>query len=276
VGTCAVVSPLRYPGGKKKVLPLIQPFWAVPHDEYREPFCGGGNVFLAKAKAAANWINDADKGVADLWRALADPETNTGLCDLVRGVTPPTVEDWRTWRDLKPASVLESAFRTLFLNRTSYSGIQDAGPIGGLNQTGSWKVGARWNPRGLSAQIQACLPKLMDVRITAIDFEDLVDAPGRNVFLYLDPPYYHKGNQLYQVKMTTEDHQRLANLLKRTPHPFLLTYDDCPEVRELYAGTHMYERSWFYSGAEVSSRRQGKELFVSNFPVVIKDQATFF
>jgi DNA adenine methylase len=199
---------------------------------------------------------------------MRDLETNFDLCHGVLAMTPPTVERWRMWKEAKPVALLDKALRTLFLNRTSFSGILDANPIGGINQTGPHKIGARWNHNALCAQIEACYHKLAGIRITSGDFEPVVAAPGRNVFMYLDPPYYHKGNLLYQSKMTPADHARLAALLKQTPHRFLLTYDDCPEVRVLYTGAHMYERSWFYSAADNPGRKQGNELFISNFPIV--------
>ena len=68
---------------------------------------------------------------------------------------------------------------------------------------------------------------------TCADFQTLIDDPAP-ALLYLDPPYYVKGNDLYQEGFTEGDHQRLAALLKGTKHSWVLSYDDCPEVRALY------------------------------------------
>lgn len=268
-------SPLRYPGGKKKVLNLLAPFWKVPHDEYCEPFMGGGSVFLSKPKAPANWINDADKGIADLWTCMADWDANSKLRDMVLANSPPTVELWRMWRDFHPASVLDNAFRTLFLNRVCFSGIVKANPIGGVNQTGPASITSRWNPNLLCKQIEACYHILAGAKITSLDFEEVITVPGRNVFMYLDPPYYQTGNLLYEKQMLPEDHHRLSRLLKTTPYRFLLTYDDCPEIRSLYDGAYFYTCNWTYSIGK-TKRKQGNELFISNFPMIKARQETFF
>lgn len=268
------VSPLRYPGGKKKVLSLLAPFWSTPHNEYREPFLGGASAFLAKPRAPVNWVNDADESVWHFWMAVQRAPDQ--LCRLIREYTPPTIETWHYWRQANIGESVAQGFRTLFLNRTCFSGILNAGPIGGIGQTGPSKVDARWNAKELCTQVMAASHKLAGVSITCQDFSALIEAPGSDVFLYLDPPYYHKGNLLYSAKMNVVDHQRLAGLLKLTKHRFLLTYDDCPEVRTLYDGAYFYERSWFYSVPRNRERIHGKELFVSNFPIADRRQEVLF
>ena len=109
--------------------------------------------------------------------------------------------------------------------------------------------------------------------ITDKDFSYLVNkASGRKVFLFLDPPYYVKGNQLYEYGMSDSDHRRLRDLLSETEHLFLLTYDNCYQVWDLYGevpGLYFFKDTWKYTTATVSSNRRklGEELFISNFKV---------
>lgn len=261
-----ISSPLRYPGGKKKVLKMIKPFFT-DHKEYREPFVGGGSVFLGKKLAEKNWLNDADRGVSDLWSCISNQESNEKLRKMIMEYTPPTIEMWVRWKNMQPGTVLESAFRTLFLNRTCYSGLLNGNPIGGINQTGPLTVDVRWNAKALCRQIEACYYKISNTRVTCSDFEESITASGQSVFIYLDPPYFKKGNLLYSVKMTLDDHYRLAKILNVTKHRFLLTYDDCPEIRALYDGAYFHEKKWFYSMNDKVERKQGNELFISNFKV---------
>lgn len=109
---------------------------------------------------------------------------------------------------------------------------------------------------------------LQGVTVTSVDFQEVITAAGADVLLYLDPPYYHKGNLLYRQAMSADDHARLAQCLHDTPHMFFITYDDCPEVRELYADwANVYPASWFYSSSNKKGREVGHELFVSNFDI---------
>ncbi|HYF79330.1 MAG TPA: DNA adenine methylase [Symbiobacteriaceae bacterium] len=271
-------TPLRYPGAKKKVIRRLHPFLSIEHDEYREPFVGGGSVFFGKPLSQHSWINDADPDVAALFKAMKKyPEQ---LCDLVRS-NPPTLALWDDLKMSQPDDELRRGFRTLFLNRTNYSGILRANPIGGRAQNPKYPIDCRWNPETLCLQIMACSRWLRKTKITTWGFDKVIRHPakGRRVLLFLDPPYYHKGNSLYQVGMKPKEHHRLAQLLSGLDPDemkFVLTYDDCPEVRELYSGwAHLHTEKWFYSTVKstVKKRELGHELIVTNFEVPSIGQA---
>lgn len=217
-----------------------------------------------------NWINDLDYEVAALFTAMRDQCEE--LCNRVLTTTP-TVDLWKEIKTGHVDNVLDAGFRTLFLNRTSFSGILTGNPIGGMKQESKYKIDCRWNPSALVQQVRACSQKLQGVVITSLDFEEVIKAPGEGVLLYLDPPYFHKGNLLYREGMTQADHERLAATLRTTSHRFFITYDDCSEVRSLYQDwANLYPASWFYSSSNKKEREVGHELFVSNFR--IKEQMT--
>ncbi|PQP83258.1 hypothetical protein C0Q44_00555 [Paenibacillus sp. PCH8] len=258
-------SPLRYPGAKKKVLDRFLPFWKKEHIEYRDVFVGGGSTFFGKPLSLQNWINDFDTEVAELYIVMRDqPEE---LCELIMN-TIPTVELWREIKQAEYHTSLEKGFRTFFLNRTNFSGILKGNPIGGIHQKSVYKIDCRWNPKALCEQVRNCHLMLQNVRITALDFEEIIQVPGESVLMYLDPPYFHKGSLLYRVGMNQQDHERLASNLQETDHHFFITYDDCLEVRELYEEwAYLYPASWFYSSSNKKTREVGKELFISNYPI---------
>lgn len=260
-----IKSPLRFPGSKSKVLKHIRPYLSTAHTQYREPFFGGGSIFFGKSLSETNWINDKDYRVYNFFKVVKE---NPGqLCDIIRNVQP----NIDLWKNFRLNSVIDDkitqAFQFLFFNRTNYSGIYHANPIGGLKQSSKYKIDCRWNPNSLCDRITRCSKKLQTVKITNLDFESLIVTPGENVFLVIDPPYYLKGNSLYPVGMQHEEHVQLANLLRETPHKFLLTIDDNEFTREIYhSNDFIYnQETWFYTIHSKKKDNKGKELFISNF-----------
>lgn len=260
--TIQLRSPLRFPGSKSKVLKKLQPFLKHAHFEYREPFVGGGAIFFGKDKAKHNWLNDKDSNVANFLNVIQNNPVE--LCQLIEQTTP-TIDLWQKFRSEKSIEdPIELAFRFLFFNRTNYSGIYSANPIGGLKQQSQYKINCRWNSKTLCNRILLCSKKLEDVRITNQNYNEVIEAPGNNVFLMIDPPYYHKGSSLYPVYMTPLEHENLADILNRSTHSFLLTIDDCIEVRNLYGWATIIPRHWFYTVNSKKTDNVGRELFVTN------------
>ena len=245
---------IRYPGSKAKLITAIMRWF--PPDvygrmfnqsvsyEYREPFFGAGAVGFELLKRlpsrCAVWLNDKDTSMAALWRAVAEQPKE--LCDLINAVEPSAElfyrlkdEDGRT--DLPLCSI---AVRKLALHRLSYSGLgyMSGGPLGGREQSSEYNVDCRWNPETMRAEVNR-LHKLLrqfdDVRITSLDFSELVSDAPTDCFTYMDPPYYEKGPQLYRYSMDQEDHAVLAMLLRKCRSEWVLSYDDHPEVRRLYS-----------------------------------------
>lgn len=257
-------SPLRFPGSKSKVMKKLMPYLNLSHKEYREPFLGGGSIFLTKKLAQINWLNDKNEDIAKLWEVIRDYPG-----DLVKIIKKnyPTIKLWHEIKEKEYKDSINKAFKYLFLNRTNFSGISKANPIGGLNQRSSYKIDCRWNEDLLINRIYACSKKLSSVKITSYDYKELISADGQNVFIVLDPPYYKKGKDLYSVYMTTKEHEELANLLKKTRHKFFLTIDDCKEVRKLYNWANFtFTEQWFYT-IKKKGAKKGKELFITNFKI---------
>jgi DNA adenine methylase len=260
-------SPLRFPGSKSRVYNKIRKYLNDNHLEYREAFLGGGSIFFKKRLAKYNWINDKDPLVYAFFLTLRDdPE---GICKKIYDIGVPTIEKWKYLRSTKPETILDKAFYLLFFNRTNYSGIFKANPIGGISQKSKWKIDCRWNADLLCHRIMECSKKLQGTKITCLDFQDVILAPGKDVLIFLDPPYYQKGSQLYPVSMKHEEHVKMAELLKNTNHRFLLTIDDCLITRKIYGCEKFYINfeSWSYTINSSKETKLGKEMFISNFNV---------
>jgi len=260
-----VKSPFRYPGGKFYALKHIMPFIdCVPHDEFREPFVGGGSVFFGKKKSKYNWINDLENDLVDVYTAFTDSEIITEFGKLLNNEIA-TPERHAEIKKFSPRNFIEKAFKTYYLNRTSYSGIIHKPAWG-------YKDGKSSPPQNWYNFICQASAKLQNVKITSFDFEEVINAKqkGKKTLMYLDPPYYHADQKrAYTKPFEEKDHKRLSNILKNTAFHFCLSYDDCAEVRELYSWAYIYEKQWLYNTANKKgeSRDLGNELVITNYEV---------
>ncbi|HMO38289.1 MAG TPA: DNA adenine methylase [Saprospiraceae bacterium] len=267
-----IKSPLRYPGGKSRalqqILPLIPDF-----QEFREPFVGGGSVFLAVKQGYPEcrfWINDLYFDLYTFWQM-----TQTNLDAVVAQVivwknTYPDgrvlhrflIENMPQFDDVARASAF------FVFNRITFSGTTQAG---GFSQQAFQK---RFTNTSIE-RLQQLQEVMQDVQITNFDYQQVVEQPGEDVFIFLDPPYfsatpsalYGKSGQLHKVF----DHQRFAEVMQHCPHKWLITYDNDDYIRDLFSFAHIKEWNLMYGmrNQTKNSNQLGKELFIANYPMVI-------
>lgn len=240
----AFVSPLRYPGGKGRLGHWLREVIAsnnLRDCPYIEPFAGGAGaaVFLLTHGCVSRiHINDLDPLVSTFWSVVATHPAR--LAAMVRSaeVTLPARERAKeVVRNLTNAAPLELAFSVFLLNRTSRSGILSGGPIGGREQSGRYKVDARFNREGLANRIEQIGSLANRITVTQADAADLLSDIGRRKkqLVYCDPPYYVKGHQLYKSHYADADHAQIAKSVSRLKCPWLVTYDPHPRIDDLYA-----------------------------------------
>jgi len=265
--TSIYYSPLRYPGGKRKLanfLGLVYRLNGLLDGEYAEVYAGGGAVALALLYGdyvRRVHLNDLDDGVHAFWVACRDRTDE--LCRLVRDAKL-DIDEWERQRAIQlssDADPLELAFSTLYLNRTNHSGILRGGIIGGRQQAGSWRMDARFNTEDLARRIERIGRWASRIEIYHSDGADFLgqvaEKLGRKALVFLDPPYYVKGQELYANFYEPADHAGIADSVRRLPVPWVVTYDDQPEVRALYSGcqTLTYEIAYGAGG-----RYRGREV----------------
>jgi DNA adenine methylase len=237
-------SPLRYPGGKNCIFAFVSCLIA-ENDmlgcKYIEPYAGGAGLalrLLYEEYAESIVINDLDPLVHAFWTTCVEqPEA---LIDWI-GATDVTVSTWQKCkeiiRDPKMATTLELATAFFFLNRTNVSGVLSGGIIGGINQTGKYKIDARYNKAALIQKIEKVGRFASRIEVSQLDGIKLVEKYKKrkaNTFLYLDPPYYEKGSNLYLNAYKDDDHVRLSKYVSKLSTPWLLSYDNHQFIIDLY------------------------------------------
>ena len=264
-------SPFRYPGGKFYARKLILEH-IIPHTYYAEPFAGGASIFFAKKKAPQNLLNDVDPELINCYLVIRDQVE--ALIALLSGI-PATKENHAYYKnEYKPSNALERAFRWYYLNRVSYSGIMNM-------QNCYWGYGDKYSmqPKNWPAHLRRCSEKLQGVEISRQDFEHVIQNAPDNAFLFIDPPYFNADqDKFYTHSFDKESHYRLARVLQKHQHRlhFLLTYDNSPEVREIYQwSTRILEKEWNYTinrtddqtkkTVDKGKRYMGKEIFILNY-----------
>lgn len=267
-GTAPFYSPLRYPGGKRKLagfVALVVRANRLLDGDYAEVYAGGGAVALSLLYGEyvrRIHINDLDRGIHALWLSARD--STAALCRLIRAA-PVTMNEWERQRAVQAQpdpDPLELALSTFYLNRTNRSGIITGGVIGGRRQDGVWKIDARFDKEKLIQRIERIGRNRSRISIYRRDgaeyLRDVVPALPDRTLLYLDPPYYVKGQQeLYANYYNSEDHAEIAGLLPGLSQPWLVSYDNIGEVRELYTAYQRLEYGISYSA---NKRYRGREV----------------
>lgn len=261
-------SPLRYPGGKAKLSEWFVQLMrqnGISGGHYIEPYAGGSGValhLLIKGYVNSIHINDFDKSVYLFWYHVLYHSDE--LIDLMMS-TPVNMDSWYQQREVffnpEQYNQLALAFAFFFLNRTNRSGIIKGGVIGGKSQEGNYKIDARFNKSELANRIKRIARLTHQITLTNLDSADLLDELEGNTdsrsLIYLDPPYYQKGQKLYLNAYNDQDHSIIADKVRKLKTPWVITYDNHPRIKEIYHWSKRYSNEIRYSA---NARRIEKEL----------------
>lgn len=263
-------SPLRYPGGKGKIVPYFKSIIkknSLLGSVYVEPYAGGASVglsLLQEEYVSRIVINDIDRSIFAFWHSVLN-NTND-LCELIRK-TKVNVKTWReqikTQETKEDSDLLDLGFSTFFLNRTNRSGILSAGVIGGLRQKGKWKINARYNKNDLIDRIRAISLYNNRIDLHNYDAVKLLRCINfkfpQNTLVYLDPPYYCKGKELYLNYYSKEDHEDISKQIKDLKRYWILTYDNVEPIQQLYKD---YRQNIYDLRYSASISKVGQELMI--------------
>ena len=278
MGTSLPASPLRYPGGKQCLASFVRSVIienGMQGCVYAEPYAGGAGLalrLLLDGTVEKIILNDKCKLVTTFWRELF--YHTHSLVEMI-AEEPACMETWHKTREIiqRPSEFTkkEIAFAFFFQNRTNFSGVIDGGVIGGKNQSGKYKLDARYPKERLISLIEQIAKYRKQVKICckdAISFmrKDLLPL-GESCLTYCDPPYYEKGQALYLNAYSPSDHASVAEFLQghETEMRWLVSYDNAREIIALYKRSRLYSFDLPYSAHVV---RRGKEL-LSHSPNII-------
>ncbi|MFA5637662.1 MAG: DNA adenine methylase [Anaerovoracaceae bacterium] len=270
-------SPLRYPGGKRKLANFIKDAIVqngILGGTYIEPFAGGASValhLLFNNYVEKVIINDIDRSIYSFWYCVLNDTKE--LCDRINDIDI-TVEEWEKQRIIQlnkeNAALIDLAFSTFFLNRTNRSGIIKGGIIGGKEQSGNWKIDARFNKANLIQRIEKIATSKDKISVHCLDSMDLINSLSLEIdertLIYFDPPYYNQGSTLYVNHFTHEDHVKLSDYIKKLECKWILTYDETPEILGMYDGLEMKVLTLSYTA---SNKTRGREMLAFSEKFII-------
>ena len=267
-------SPFRYPGGKACIFPFVSNLFyenQIIGCNYAEPYAGGAGLalkLLFREYVNHIYINDFDYAIFSIWKQIT--ENNVRFCDWLSDVKV-NVETWRHYKDVQNSldvNDFELAKATYFLNRTNISGVIKGGMIGGYNQTGKYKIDARFNKDDLISRIEEIARFRKRITVTNLDglaFIRRMDRKNEEIFIYLDPPYLQKGADLYMNYYSKIDHEKLSKDVHRMGKKWMVSYDNHDFILNLYG----QRQKVIYQLSQAASNRVGDEI------LIFSDQLSF-
>jgi DNA adenine methylase len=272
-------TPFRYPGGKQRLSPFIGEL--LEHNDlvgchYAEPYAGGAGIaleLLLSNMVSHVHLNDSSIHVYAVWHSIT-----TRPDEFCRRISTASLdlEEWKRRREVvrhpHDHSLLDLGFSTFYLNRCNRSGILTAGVIGGIAQTGRWRIDARFPRNELIRRVEAIATKGERVSVTNLDAEEFMsehaaDHLPDNALVYCDPPYYERSQRLYLDCYQQDDHARLAQLIQtELNHRWVVSYDGHPDVIAFYKGRRKFLYDLQYSAVTV---HKGREVFIFSDDLII-------
>lgn len=276
-------SPLRYPGGKGRLFPVLEElvlFNNLEKSKVYELYAGGAGASLSllfSGNCSEININDLDPHIFAFWQAVLR-ETDK----FVKKISEISVDinSWneqsKIYNNYSEYSPLEVGFATFFLNRCNRSGIiHKAGPIGGFNQTGKYKIDVRFNKRNLITRIEKIGSYSNKINLTSVDGIELlkkIDKEDVASLIFLDPPYYTQGENLYLNAYEHQDHLTLSEELANAKNcNWVLTYDNHDTLRQMYSGMRLGELDMSYT---LQQKRKTKEIIVFSESLFLPEKFT--
>jgi len=269
-GMTTLKSPLRYPGGKSRAIQQMRFLLPEEFDEYREPFVGGGSFFIYLKQTRPQlkiWINDLNPELYFFWK-YAQIDAQKLACEVLK-VKKERRDGQGLFAELLSSNAaslteFERAVRFFVLNRITFSGVVESG---GYSQQAFEK---RFTESSIARLSQ--LGRVLDgIKITRLDYRELLADGDARTFTFLDPPYFKATkSRLYGkngVLHTGFNHDEFAAEMRRCRHSWLITYDDSPEIRANFAFARIYEWELQYgmNNYRQTKAAKGSELFIANY-----------
>jgi len=277
------INPLRYPGGKARLAPLLASLLqanGLLRPTFAEPYAGAAGAsleLLFGEYVHSILVNDLDYRIFSFWWAALNRTHE--FAERIRSV-PLSIREWKRQRSIyrqpRRHKRFDVGFAAFYLNRTNRSGILiNGGPIGGIKQNGKWGLDARFTRAPLAERIErigAYRERIVISNLDALEFMRRLEGgqPGRSFFVYLDPPYYEKGSNLYLSTYGHDDHVAVSKALCLSKHAYwAATYDDVAPIRAMYRKCRMVPFRLRYTAHH---SREGEELLILPKRLALPDE----
>lgn len=277
----SIISPLRYPGSKRRLAKYIDEMVQANdlHPAlFVEAFAGGASVslqLLNNGTVQKIGLIEKDPLVAAFWKVVFSKNNVDWLITKIKEIDV-TLEKWQAFKGTVPRQQHMRALVCLYLNRTSFSGIlaPSSGPLGGYEQTSPYPIDCRFPKETLIERIrQANAFRDQVAFVWQVDWATGLKRIAQkqeegklpqDTFFYFDPPFFNKAKKLYNHYFTNGDHTRLRDTIIGLEQPWVLSYDYCDRVEELYAGNEQTHVEMLYSAAQNGGNRTAKEVILTN------------
>ena len=267
-------NPLRYPGSKSGFIEEFSEYVKTNNLEGKqivEPYAGSASIslgLLQKGLVSSAILIERDPLIFAFWHCVFFRTD-----ELIAGIEglDISLDTWHEFEQFKkmdaslPENILPLGLAGIFFNRTNFSGVLHAGPIGGKSQTSEYAVDCRFNKKDIIKRI-SIIAKLAD-RVSVFfgdaiqAIQDANNSDNSNRFFYVDPPYYKQGQKLYRYHYKIRDHKLLCDALTEARFPWILSYDNHHVIEHFYSDFDQITRNFRYSSR---SPKQEKELLITN------------
>ncbi len=249
-------GPLSYIGGKNRLAKTIIPL--IPkHKTYCEPFFGGGQVFFHKEPSEVEIINDLNHDVVNFFRVCQQHHE-----ELIRYLKYTIVS--RKWFELyenanpEVLTDIQKASRFFYLQKNCFAGL-----VNSRHYKMTVEKRSNYNPERIPEILEQTYQRLQHTQIECLPYQKILKRTDRKeTFVFLDPPYWNK--QLYRFNFQEKDFVELEQILRKLKSKFILSLNDVPEVRRLFAHFHQKPISLSYTAANLAGRKY-HELLITNF-----------
>lgn len=278
-----IKSPLRYPGGKSRAIKFLYQYFPNDFKIYKEPFFGGGSVGIYISQITKNtkiYANDLNYELYCFWHGLKMHPNKLieGIIELKNKFKiGKELYDFILYRRDFNLSILERGIDFFILNRITFSGIVDSG---GFSQKA---YESRFTISSID-RLKNTHKIIKNFNFSCDNFFDFVDSNSSNqkdTFIFLAPPYYSSvKSKLYGKKgilHSNFNHEKFRNYLYKIKSKFLLTYDNCDYIRELYKDFYTLEWDLQYGMNNYKQKKAdiGKELLISNYDLKFYNNSSY-